>query len=495
MALYPVKLPPGVYRNGTEYQSQGRWYDANLVRWYEGTMRPVGGWQKDNTSSFSGVCRGLYAWKDNSYQRYALIGTNSTLYVSTGGSFTDITPTSFATGRVDSVYGLGYGVYSYGSSTYGTARPFSTLILEAATWSMDNFGEYPVMCAPHDGRLLYWDLNGAHQATVVDASAPINNRGVLVTPERFLVALGAGGNPRAVAWADQESFTVWTPSATNQAGDFNLQTAGVIVAGRRVRGTSLIWTDSDLHSMTYIGTPYVYSFDRIGSFCGAAGPNAIAAMDSTAYWMGTNGFFQYDGLVKPLPCDVQDYVFSDLNKFQGAKIYAGVNTTFGEVWWFYPSADSTENNRYVIYNYREGHWNIGTLARTAWTGSGVFANPLATSPDGYLYDHEFGWTADGTAITSGRYARSGPVEVGNGDNIVQAQMLIPDEKTQGQAKVTFKTRFTPNNTQSSFGPYDLVPYTSVRFTGRQVEMEIDGNVDADWRVGIMRFEGAAGGRR
>lgn len=494
MALYPVKLPPGVYRNGTEYQSQGRWYDANLVRWYEGTMRPVGGWQAENTTPFTGVCRGLYAWKDNDYFKYGLVGTNAKLYVVTGGSFTDITPSTFEVGRVDSVYGLGYGVGPYGAQAYGTQRASSTLILDAATWSMDNFGELPVMCAPHDGRLLSWDLNGANKATAV-TNAPINNRGVVVTPERFLVALGAGGNPRNVAWADQQSLTSWTPSATNQAGDFELQTAGSIQCGRRVRGATLIWTDSDLHSMTYIGTPYVYSFDRIGSFCGAAGPNAIAAMDSTAYWMGTNGFFMYDGLVKPLQCDVQDYVFSDLNKLQGAKIYAGVNTTFGEVWWFYPSANSTENNRYVIYNYREGHWNIGTLARTAWTGSGVFTNPLATSPDGYLYDHEFGWLADGAPILSQRYALAGPQEIGNGDNIIQAQMLIPDEKTQGQTKITFKTRFTPNSPESTYGPYDLVPYTSIRFSGRQVSMDVVGNADADWRVGTVRFEGAAGGKR
>lgn len=494
MALYPVKLPPGVYRNGTEYQSQGRWYDANLVRWYEGTIRPVGGWQRENTTPFTGVCRGIYAWKDNAYFKYALVGTNEKLYVVTGGSFTDITPTSFSVGRVNSIYGLGYGVGPYGAQAYGTQRASSTLILDAATWSMDNFGQVPVMCAPHDGRLLSWDLNGANKAVAV-TNAPIDNRGVVVTPERFLVALGAGGNPRNVQWADQETMTDWAVTTTNQAGNFELQTAGSIQCGRRVRGATLIWTDSDLHSMTYIGTPYVYSFDRIGSFCGAAGPNAIAAMDSTAYWMGTNGFFMYDGLVKPLPCDVQDYVFSDLNKLQGAKIYAGVNTTFGEVWWFYTSANSTENDRYVMYNYREGHWNIGTLARTAWTGSGVFTNPLATSPDGYLYDHEFGWLADGQPITSQRYALAGPQEIGNGDNIIQAQMLIPDEKTQGQTKITFKTRFTPNSPESTYGPYDLVPYTSIRFSGRQVSMDVVGNADADWRVGTIRFEGAAGGKR
>lgn len=495
MALYPITLPPGVYRNGTEYQSKGRWYDANLVRWFEGTMRPIGGWTKENTSgAFTGVCRGLFAFKSNDYTRWAIIGTNSKIYAFSGGTLTDITISGFPTGRVDSVYQLGYGVASYGSGNYGVQRPGLGLVLEAATWSIDNFGQLPVMCAPHDGRILIWDLNLANDLTVV-SGAPTSNRGVVVTPERFLVALGAGGNPRLVQWADQESTTTWTPSSTNQAGDFELQTSGTIMTGRRMRGGTLIWTDTDLHSMSYIGTPYVYSFDRVGSFCGAAGPNAVAALDSEAFWMGTNGFFTYNGIVKPIPCDVQDYVFSDINRVQAAKIYAGVNTAFGEVWWFYPSANSTENDRYVIYNYREGHWNIGNLSRTAWTGSGVFSNPLATTPDGFIYDQENGWTADGTPIINQRYALSGPTEIGNGDNVICAEMLLPDEKTQGQATVSFKSRFTPEGTEQTFGPYSLTPYTPVRFTGRQISTEVLGNADADWRVGTLRVDGKPGGRR
>lgn len=496
MSLYPIKLPPGVYRNGTQYQSAGRWYDANLVRWYEGTMRPVGGWLKENRNTpFSGVCRGLYAWKSNDYQRWAFIGTNSNLYAFNGGVQTNITPVGFPVGRVDSVYQLGYGVGPYGTANYGVERPGYGLVLEAATWSTDNFGQYPVMCAPHDGRILTWDLDLSHKAAVVHASAPVDCRGVFVTPERFLVALGAGGNPRLVQWPDQESTSDWSPAATNQAGSFELPTSGSIMTGRRMRGNSLIWTDTDLHTMSYIGTPYVYSFDRVGSFCGVAGPNAVAATDSIALWMGTNGFFMYDGVVKPLPCDVQDYVFSDLNKVQAAKIYAGINSAFGEVWWFYPSASSTENNRYVIYNYREGHWSIGTLSRTAWTGSGVFNWPLATTPDGYLYSHENGWTNDQSPILSQRYALSGPTEIGNGDNVVVARQLLPDEKTQGQTQISFTTQFTPEGTSQTFGPYTMAPYTDVRFTGRQVSMDVIGAADADWRVGTIRIDGVPGGRR
>ena len=495
MALYPIKLPPGVYRNGTQYQSAGRWWDANLVRWYEGTMRPIGGWLKENRNApLTGVCRGVFSWKTNDTTKWAMFGTNSNLYAFTGGVATDITPTGFIAGRVDSVYGLGYGISTYGTGNYGVQRPGVGLVLEAATWSIDNFGELPVMCAPHDGRILSWDITLTNDAVAV-TNAPTNCLGVVVTPERFLVALGAGGDPRKVAWADQETMTTWTASATNQAGDFTLQTNGAISVAKRVRGGTLIWTNTDVHLMTYIGTPYVYSFDRVGSFCGAAGPNAVAALDSNAIWMGTNGFFTYDGYVKPLPCDVQDYIFSDMNFVQAAKIYAGANSAYGEVWWFYPSSNSTENDRYVIYNYRENHWSIGSLSRTAWTGGGIFQWPLATDANGYVYDHENGWTADGTPIMSTRYAQSGPIEIGNGDNVIVAQQLLPDEKTQGQTTITFKTKFTPEGTEQSFGPYSLAPYTPVRFTGRQVSMEVNGNADADWRIGNVRVDGVSGGKR
>lgn len=495
MALYPIKLPPGVYRNGTEYQSAGRWYDANLVRWYEGTMRPIGGWQAYNaTSPLTGVCRGLFPWKDNSYSLWAMIGTNEKIYAFSGGTFTDITPAGFPQGRVNSVYGLGYGIGTFGSGAYGVKRAGLGLVLEAATWSIDNFGELPVMCAPHDGRILSWDLLLGNDAAAV-TNAPTQCRGVVVTPERFLTALGAGGNPRKVQWADQESLTTWSATATNQAGDFELQTSGSIMCAKRLRGETLIWTDADIHTMRYIGTPYVYSFDRVGSFCGVAGPNAAAALDSFAVWMGTNGFYIYDGVVKPLPCDVQDYVFSDFNKVQAAKVYAGANSQFGEVWFFYPSANSTENDRYVIFNYRENHWSIGTLSRTAWAGSGLFEYPLALDATGVMYDHESGWLANGQPLLATRYAQAGPTEIGNGDNVIVARQLLPDEKTQGQTKISFKTRFTPEGTEQTFGPYTLTPYTDVRFTGRQVSIKIEGNADADWRVGVVRVDGAAGGRR
>lgn len=489
MAYVPLKLPPGVARNGTQYQVGGRWFDANLVRWGDGLMQPVGGWQRLNTAAtFTGTCRGLYTWRDNVGGRYIAAGTTSKLYVwNNSGTLYDVTPTGFVSGAADSSNSNGYSAYTYGSGAYGTPRTVYSVPVEAATWMFDNWGEYLVGCAPQDGKIYQWTLNTATIAAAV-TNAPTGNQGVIVTPERYMVALGAGNDPRKVQWSDQEVNTTWTPSATNTAGDYNLQTAGKIRTAKRVRGETLIFTDLDVHSMTYLGPPFVYGFSRVGNFCGVAGPNAVAAVDSFAVWMGLNDFYLYDGTVKPLPCEVHDYVFHDFNELQAVKAYAGVNPDFNEIWWFYPSANSTENNRYVVWNYKENHWAIGQLQRTAWVTSGIYPAPHATNASGIIYAHETGWTDNGTAITTQRFAEAGALEVGNGDKVSMVRQVIPDEQTQGEVRIKFKTRFTPNSTESTFGPYNLVPYTSVRFTGRQVAPRIEGVVDEDWRVGTIRLD-------
>lgn len=495
--LVKLNIPPGVFRNGTQYQTAGQWYDANLVRWTDGLIMPVGGWSKLNSAAtFNGACRGLFAWRDNGVKRYLAVGTNSKLYAwDDSGTLFDITPASFTVGRTDAIYGAGYGYGTFGSSAYGTARSIGgSAILEVATWTFDNWGEYLVACAPQDGKIYEWTLNTAAAATAV-TSAPTSNRGVFVTAERHLVALGASSNPRLVKWSSQEDRNTWTPTATNTAGDFELQTNGVILAARRVRGQNLIFTNLDVHVMNYIGAPYVYGFERVGSFCGAVSVNSMVATESFCAWMGAESFFTFDGAIKDIPCTVRDYVFGDINRQQISKVYAGINSKFSEIWWFYPSASSTENDRYVTYNYREAHWSIGTLTRTAWTSGGIFSNPLAASSNGYVYAHESGWTADGTALTTQRYAESGAVEIQQGEQVAVVRQMLPDERTQGQTRVVFKTRFTPEGSESSHGPYSMTPYTDVRFTGRQVAMRIEGNSDADWRVGIPRLEMTAGGKR
>lgn len=499
MSLVPYKFPPGVQRNGTTFQSYGRWVDASLMRFLGGTIQPVGGWRKASPTQVSGLARALHAWRDNTGGRWCAIGTNSKLYAYQGGTIADITPTGLNVGRVDGIAGIGYSFSTYGSSTYGTARPVpsapSPPILAADSWSLDSWGQYLVGCSSGDGRAFQWLLDTGVLPTPI-TNAPVGNRGLVVTPERFLVLFGAGGDPRAIQWCTQEDYTVWTPSATNTAGSLRVQTDGYLKAARRVRGGTLLWTDVDVHLMSYLGSPLVYGLDRVGTACGIISAGAVSVVNQGAVWMGQSGFFMYNGALQPLPCEVQDYVFSDLNRDQSSKIVSGSNSAFNEVWWFYPSSTSNENDRYVVWNYVENTWTIGLLARTAWLDLGVYDSPFAATSAGYVYEQELGWTNDGVAIGAGRYLTGGPLDLSPGDKVLTVTQVIPDEANQGQVCVRFTTRFTPNGTQYSFGPYTIGSgYVDARLTGRQVSMQIEGVSDADFRIGNFRLDVTGGGRR
>ena len=491
MPLIPLQIPAGVYRNGTDFQSSNRWRDANLVRWVENTMRPVGGWES-RVSLGTTAPRAAIAWQDTTSDRWFAAGFHDKLVVSTESNITtDITPADLTAGTLDAATNIGFSGGFYGLGFYGTERADTGNYAEATIWSLDNFGSFLVACSTADGRLLEWQLNTGTDAAAI-ANAPTDNLGLLVTEERFLFALGAGGNPRLVRWCDREDNTLWTAAATNEAGDIELQTAGQIMQGIRTRGQSLIITDIDAHSATYIGGQFVYSFQRVGSSCGAISRKAAAAVDDGVFWMGQRGFFSYaGGAVQDIPCEVADYVFNDMNTAQGSKIWAVTNQQYNEIWWWYPSEGSNEIDRYVSYNYKEGHWSIGQLSRTAGVDRGVFRRPIWFKTDGDAYNHDTGLNYEGADV----FAESGPISLGAGDNVMSATMLIPDENTQGDVSATFKTRFHPNDDERSYGPYTMANPTSVRFTGRQVRMRVQGERLAGWRVGVMRLEAAPGGRR
>lgn len=493
MALIPINIPPGVYRNGTELQSAGRWYDVNLVRWTEGAMLPVGGWERRGSGTVTGKCRGLLTWKTNSGVRYAALGTSSKLYAMTQTSaLVDITPVGFTAGSDDASTGAGYGIGTYGTGYYGTPRTDSGTVTPATTWSFDTWGEYLVGCSTSDGKLYEWQLDSATPTkAAVITNAPTSCQGLLVTAERSLLALAASGDARKVAWSDLEDNTVWTPSSTNNAGSIILQTTGKIVCAKRVRGQNLVLTDIDAHTLTYVGQPFIYQAEIAGRACGVVSANAVAVLDNMAVWMGSKGFHIFDGYVKPLSCEVYDYVFNNLNINQISKVYAVNNAQYNEVWWFYPSANSNENDSYVVWDYLENHWSIGTLARTAGTDRSVFRNPIMIGANGRIYDHEVGLNYDDALP----YAESGPFQIGNGDNVLYINELIPDERNQGSVTATFKTRYYPTSTESTFGPYSLTQPTSVRFNGRQIKMRVTTTTPSDWRVGVQRLNGIAGGRR
>lgn len=495
--FFPVELPPGVFRNGTRYQTQGRWYDCNLIRWRDGIMQQVGGWGRVTGSAFGAKGRTLHAWRTNDGSKWLAIGLSNGVQVSRGdAAFTDITPAGFTTGSDNPVEPGGYGSGLYGSGTYGTPRTGGAY-LPLSHWALDNWGQNLVGCMRGDGKLYEWGLNPANDMTVI-TNAPTGCVGLVVSEQRHLIALGAGGNVRKVQWSHKENNTDWAPVDTNEAGSFELQTSGVIQRAVRVRGEVLVLTNVDAHVLKYIGYPFVFSRDRVGTDCGIVGPGAIVAVESFAAYMGDKGFWIYEGSgVKPLPCDVSDYVFQDFNHRMREKVSAAHNGLFGEVWWFYPSLNSDEPNRYVMWNYREKHWAVGQLSRTAWCDQGVFSQPFAVGSDNHIYSHEDGYLNNGATLVGTVFAETGALEVGEGDQVVSVTQILPDEKTRGELAVEFLTKFTPNGDEFSHGPYTVRDdgYTDCRFTGRQVSMRVEPLVDGSWRMGKWRLDGIVQGQR
>jgi hypothetical protein len=294
-----------------------------------------------------------------------------------------------------------------------------------------------------------------------------------------------------VQWCDQQNNTVWTPDATNQAGDYDLPTAGTLQCGKALPQGALLFTDIDVWRAAYIGAPLVYGFERVGSGCGPASKGAVAAHDSAAVWMGQGpNFWFFDGQsVQPLDCDVLDHL-GDMNANQVSKVTAVHLATQGEVWWFYPSASSNENDRYVVWAYRESQrlgrniWTIGTLARTCGTGKGVMPNAVMVSASGLLYEHETGLNYDGATP----YLESGPFEIMQGGYMAEVQRVVPDQLSDGDTSLSFYTRMWPNGPETIYGPYPTVSPTDLMFQATEIRLRFTGAAADSWRIGATRLQ-------
>jgi hypothetical protein len=266
----------------------------------------------------------------------------------------------------------------------------------------------------------------------------------------------------------------------------------------------------------------VYRFEQKGEKCGIISPHAAVTYDTLALWMGNRNFFIYDGTVKPIPCPVRDFIFGDFNDTQSRKVWSMTVSEYGEAWWFYPSATSTECDRYVVYNYREGHWTVGRLRRAAGFDAGAYELPVMIAPSGEVFEHEVLFAsrpavageiggfqilteeggsllleAGGGVLTESLqpYLESGPIEIGDGDRLMSVQRLIPDERTRGQVFARFYASRYPTAEETLHGPYAMREPTSVRFKARQCRIRLDENGLSDWRVGVIRLGVREGERR
>jgi hypothetical protein len=428
------------------------------------------------------------------------------------------------TGAAVSLFGYGWGAGTWSTSTWNTSREGLTgadkPLLESAKWALDNWGE-DVLALQFNGGLFYWDTSDGltSLATTTEVSgAPTKSRFMLVSgDDRHVICFGTETtigttttqDNMFIRWSDQESTSDWTPTATNTAGSFRLVDGNQINTAVRSRGAVMIWTDTALYSMQFIGAPLTFGFKQIGSNCGAVGINAAVDVSGNSYWMSNDSFFVYDGAVKKIPCSVEDYVFDDINKNAKQDVFCAANSNYNEVMWFYASANSDQIDRMVIYNYAEKLWYIGTLARTSWSDYGVYPVPYATqflSTDTtatistitglkagrtFVFLHETGTEDDGSAMAN--HIESGDIDIADGDNFMSVSRFIPDFKDlTGTADITIKTRPYPSGTQTTHGSFDVTTSTTkvnTRIRGRQVAIRISSDATGDkWRYGTMRLD-------
>ena len=402
-------------------------------------------------------------------------------------------------------------------------------------WSHDNFGE-DLLINPRNGAIYYWDKSSGLTARAVEISTiddTVTNAPSLVTQimvsdsDRHVIAFGCDGigsggvqDPLLIRFSNQESLTEWTPTATNTAGDLRIGSGSKFIKAIQTKREIVIWTDSSLHSMRFIGPPFTFGITPVSSHITIAGPNAAVAVEDIVLWMGKNCFYIYDGRVKQIPCTVKEEVFFNINNVQLDKIFAGVNAEFGEVIWFYPSNDNStanggdgQNDKYVIYNYNEQLWYYGTLKRSAWIDRGLRDFPIATK-DSYLYNHEKGYDDDGAALVSS--IESSQVDIGDGDRFSFISRLIPDLTFNGSTVDNPSVNITIEGRNYPGGDYlqsdtsavtrtavsTTVPFeqwtekADIRVRGRSFNFSLaSSDSGVRWRLGSPRIDARQDGRR
>ncbi len=433
------------------------------------------------------------------------------------------------TGLDTSVSGTGWGAGTWGRGTWGSAASLTAGGTTLRIWSHDNFGE-DLIINVRDAGIYYWDATTTVSARAVElkdlvgatSSTPTIAKQVLVSDrDRHVIAFGCDPetsttqDPLLIRFSAQESITDWAATATNDAGELRLGTGSEIISATETRQQILVWTDVSLHAMQYLGPPFTFGITLISENITINGPLSVISVDDTVYWMGAEEFYVYTGSVQRLPCTIRDYIFNDFNTDQSQKVTASINSSFGEIWWFYPSASSTENDRYAVYNYQQQIWYYGSLPRTCWIDRGINQDPIAASTDGYLYLHEIGFddgsTSPATGITS--YIESSQIDLAEGEQFSFIRRIIPDltfrDSTAESPVVDFTLQarnFPGGNylqtdvssvTQTTTVPVEqFTEQAHVRLRGRSFAVKIQSSeTGVAWRLGSPRVDVRPDGRR
>ena len=432
------------------------------------------------------------------------------------------------------VQSTGWGVSTWGAGGWGSSTALSDTN-QLRLWTHDNYGE-DLIINPRAGGIFRWVENNGLSTRAVDLATTSGANLVptkalqVITSEtdRHLIVLGADPisgssrtgtlDPMLIAFSDQENPLEFEPLSTNTAGSLRLSSGSSIIGGLKARQEVLIWTDTSLYSMNFIGPPLTFALNLINEGAGLIGPKAAANSPKGVFYMSKKGFYFYNGAVQKLPCSVQDYVFSDLDEGQAFKCFAGLNEEFSEVWFFYPSLtdNETEISRYVIYNYEENSWSIGTLERYSWLSAGVFDKPFAGGEESTtkrIYEHEVGFNDDESAM-DGVFVESADIDIADGDSFVFLKKILPDILFVNQigtsqdpaVNVVVKRRDFNNLTLATDSTTQITSsstFGSLRTRARQFVLRFesdDDNTNADrknykWRLGSTRVEVQPSGRK
>jgi hypothetical protein len=408
--------------------------------------------------------------------------------------------------------GTGYGIGPYGGGGYGSGIPpvsGSGTPINAIDWTLDNWGQILISC-PLDGPVYQWDPTSGNPTALIIPEAPPVNEGVFVAmPQRQIVAWGSTFNgikdPLLIRWCDIENFNSWIATITNQAGSYRIPRGSRIVQGIQAGQQGLVWTDLGIWAMQYVGPPYVYQFNELGTGCGLVGRKAAASVGGVVYWMGQSQFYRLSGNgVEPIKCPVWDVVFQDLDTSNLDHIRVAANSRFGEVAWHFPTkSNSGENHGYVKYNYILDQWDYGFnstanpyVARSAWINESVLGPPIGAGLNQYLFQHETSQNADNSPMNS--YFQTGYFALTEADVLMFIDQVWPDMKwgyfggAQGaNILLTFYVTSYPGQTPTAYGPFTLTQattYITPRFRGRLVSIRIESNdIDSWWRLGNIRY--------
>ena len=423
------------------------------------------------------------------------------------------------------VRGTGWGVGTWGSGTWGSIDDL-LLTNQLRLWSIDNFGD-DTIAAPRRGAIYFWDKSDGLTTRAVALSSesgasnvPTSCLQVMTSDvDKHVIAFGSNPigssdiDPLLVRFSDRESAVDWTPTATNQAGGVQLSQGSTIVGALRTRQEILIWTDAGIVPMRFVGEPFVFSFTEVAEGVSLISPNAATNADGKVYFMDRSGFHVYSGTSQRLPCTVLDYVLSDLNQDQSYKVFAGSNRGVNEVIWFYPSGTNTEIDKYVLYNYLEDTWSIGTttdnFVRTAWNEATIYENPIAASKNdnsnlNYIYSHEIGHGDDTDAFSAFIESSDFDLEP-DGEKFTFISKLIPDvefrdqQSTEDTVTFTIKGRDYPLQDLSTLQTINVTPsstFANTRARSRQAAMRIsNSSSNYGWRIGDLRLEIRPDGKR